>query len=248
MSVTASARELIERTLAGAGLRLERINKPLSRRQERFAQLILDDQRRSAGADFFFVQIGACDGRSFDSFYDVVVKHRLRGLVIEPLPDLYKELRANYAAYSSVVPLNVGLHSTAKEIAMYRISPEAKDLPEWVKGIASMDPEDHKLYNVPTEYVITEIVPCMSWKQLVEQHKLTRIDYLQLDTEGYDFEILDMLDFTQLRPAVIKFEHDLPIRPTNRKRFARCIERFVENDYHVLTMPLDAIAYSRIVG
>jgi hypothetical protein len=74
------------------------------------------------------------------------VKHRLRGLVIEPLPDLYKELRANYAAYSSVVPLNVGLHSTAKEIPMYRISPEAKNLPDWVKGIASMDPAAPAVY------------------------------------------------------------------------------------------------------
>jgi FkbM family methyltransferase len=246
MSVTRSAQALLERTLANAGLRLERLEKPLSRHQEKLGQLILDDQRKKAGDDFFFVQVGACDGVSFDFLYDFVTTHRLKGIAIEPLPDLYKELKANYADYPGVVPLNVGLHSTATEMKMYRIASDAEDLPEWVKGISSMDPEHHKLYNVATKHVVTESVQCTSWKGFVEQHHVTRIDYLQLDTEGYDYEILEMLDLQQLRPAVIKFEHDLPTRPGNLKRFADCMARFIQNDYHVLTLPHDAIAYSHL--
>jgi FkbM family methyltransferase len=246
MSVTTSGQVLVERTLARAGLRLERLEKPLHRHQEKLGQLILEDQRKKAGDEFFFVQVGACDGVSFDFLYDFVVAHQLRGIAVEPLPDLYRELKVNYAAHPSVLPLNVGLHRTAKEMKMYRISSEAKDLPSWVKGIASMDPEHHKLYNVPSEHVITETVPCISWEEFVSQNRITRIDYLQLDTEGYDYEILEMLDFTRLRPAVIKFEHDVPTRHMNAKLLANCISRFIEHDYHVLTMPHDAIAYSRL--
>lgn len=183
---------------------------------------------------------------SFDFLYDYVTKHRLRGLAVEPLPHLFKELTANYRNYPSVVPVNAALHRTEKQMSMYRISPDAHELPHWVKGIASMDPDHHKLYNVPSQHVISETVRCISWNALIEEHLITRIDYLQLDTEGYDYEILEMLDLKALRPAVIKFEHDVPTRRMNSKLLAKWTARFIEHDYHVLTMPHDAIAYSRL--
>lgn len=246
MTVAASGQEIVERTLARAGLRLERLDKPIHRHQEKLGQLILEDQRRKAGKEFFFVQIGACDGISFDFLYDFVTEHGLRGIAVEPLPDLFQELRANYSCYPSVKPVNVGLHRTAKEIKMFRISPTATNLPAWVKGMASMDADHHKQYDVPSEHVIEEQVPCISWDELLNQQQITRIDYLQLDTEGYDYEILEMIDFARIRPAVIKFEHDVPTRRANSQLLAKWVAKFVENDYHVLTLPHDAIAYSRL--
>src|SRR5216683_542034 len=119
MSISASGRELAERTLAKAGVRLERLDKPIHQHQEKLGQLILDEQRRKAAGDFFFVQVGACDGVSFDALYDFVVKHNLPGIVIEPVPDLYRELKANYSRCLSIIPLNVALHRTAKQVEMY---------------------------------------------------------------------------------------------------------------------------------
>jgi hypothetical protein len=55
-----------------------------------------------------------------------------------------------------------------------------------------------------------------------------------------------VIDFERLRPAVIKFEHDLRIRPNTNRVFAECMARLIANDYHVVTLPLDAIAYSRL--
>ena len=241
-----SPRELVERTLALTGFRLERLDKPMHRQQEKLGQLILDDQRRQAGADFFFVQVGACDGVSFDSLYDFVVKHRLRGIVIEPLRDLYDDLQKNYSGCPDVLPLNVALHRNAGQIKMYRVPAGAAGAPGWTKGMSSMDPEHHKLYDVSSQHIVTETVACISWNDLLEQRRINRIDYLQLDTEGYDYEILDMLDFEKVRPAVIKFEHDIPTRRTTIKRFADVISRLIEQNYHILTMPHEAIAYSRL--
>ena len=31
---------------------------------------------------------------------------------------------------------------------------------------------------------------------------------LQIDVEGFDFEVLKMIDFKQFSPAVIKYEHE----------------------------------------
>lgn len=241
-----SFRPLVENLLAGVDLRIERINKSLDRHQEKLGQLILADQFKRAGENFFFIQIGACDGVSFDALYDFVLAKRLRGIAIEPLPDLFQELKQNYAGCPSVLPLNVGIHRTAKEMTMYRILSSTNGLPDYVKGMASMDPDHHKLYGIPTEHVRTEVVRCISWDTLLAEQQIRRIDLLQLDTEGYDYEILDMLNFERLRPAVIKFEHDLRLRPKDRSRFVEAIGRLLENDYHILTMPLDAIAYSHL--
>jgi hypothetical protein len=32
------------------------------------------------------------------------------------------------------------------------------------------------------------------------------LDYLQIDTEGFDDEIIKMIDFSQVKPKLIKFE------------------------------------------
>jgi hypothetical protein len=43
--------------------------------------------------NFFFVQIGANNGQRFDPIYELVTRHKLAGLAIEPLPDLFEELK-----------------------------------------------------------------------------------------------------------------------------------------------------------
>lgn len=34
-----------------------------------------------------------------------------------------------------------------------------------------------------------------------------KIDYLEIDTEGYDLEVLKMMDFPIFKPSIIKYEH-----------------------------------------
>ena len=42
---------------------------------------------------------------------------------------------------------------------------------------------------------------------LLAKHGVSRVDLLQIDTEGYDFEIIRMFDHAGVRPAVVRFEH-----------------------------------------
>lgn len=48
-------------------------------------------------ANFFFRQIGANDGVLGDPLHDSVLRHKLTGLLVEPLPNLCERLKANYA-------------------------------------------------------------------------------------------------------------------------------------------------------
>ena len=51
----------------------------------------------AADHDFFFVQIGANDGVRNDPLWETVTRLRLRGLLVEPVPDLFARLKANYS-------------------------------------------------------------------------------------------------------------------------------------------------------
>src|SRR3989338_9032362 len=75
--------------------------------------------------DVFFVEIGAMDGVSFDPLYAVAKKHGWRGLLVEPLPDLFAKLKENYSGVAGVSFENMAVAEEKGEKVMYRVSPQA---------------------------------------------------------------------------------------------------------------------------
>jgi FkbM family methyltransferase len=159
-------------------------------------------------SNFNFIQVGANDGVSFDFLYEFVTKRNSAGIVIEPIKEYFKELMINYKNFSKIIKINKAIHPTEKEIIIYRISPKATDkYPDWVKGIASIDFEHHKKTNINSIDIENEIVEAETlMKIILENLNEEIIDYFQVDTEGFDFEILKMLDFTKVKPNIIKYE------------------------------------------
>ena len=43
--------------------------------------------------------------------------------------------------------------------------------------------------------------------KLIFEKNLKDLDYLQIDTEGFDFQILKMIDFKAISPKLIRFEY-----------------------------------------
>jgi hypothetical protein len=50
-------------------------------------------------------------------------------------------------------------------------------------------------------------IPTLSMSDLLSKYKVKKIDLLQVDTEGYDFEILNTFDFKKISPTIIIYEH-----------------------------------------
>ena len=55
-------------------------------------------------------------------------------------------------------------------------------------------------------FAATQQVPAMSISALIEKHGVKKIDYLNIDIEGYDEVILGELDFTLIAPDVVSIE------------------------------------------
>jgi FkbM family methyltransferase len=196
-----------------------------------------------AGKEFFFVQVGACDGVSFDALHEFVNKYHLSGIAIEPLPDLYAQLCRNYEREWQVRPIKVALHYSKRRAEIYRVPLTAAGVPAWAKGIASFNPDHHKRSGIDSSNIVVETVPCVTWDELVQQNGITRIDYLQIDTEGYDSEILGMIDFNVVKPAIIRFEHQISAGVMTPSDLGNTIGRLVAHGYQILLLRYDAVAY-----
>ncbi|HBK83734.1 MAG TPA: FkbM family methyltransferase [Flavobacterium sp.] len=159
-------------------------------------------------SNFNFIQIGANDGISFDFLYEFVSKRNSSGIVVEPIRAYYNELVNNYSKFSEIIPINKAVHPTEKQVTIYKIDENKYNLyPDWVKGIASLDPDHHKKLQIKSEDIVQETVVAEALMDIINTYyKKSKVDFFQIDTEGFDYEILKMIAFNQIKPSIIKYE------------------------------------------
>lgn len=192
-------------------------------------------------ANFFFLQIGANDGVSADPLHESVLQYALPGLLVEPLPDLFERLRANYANQPSVAFECCAIGRSDGEATIYRVRADAR-LPPWLQLIASFN-RDHLLAvgsEVPDleRYVESVEVPCLTLPTLLSKHGIQNLTLLQVDTEGFDCEIVRMALEAGLRPPIINYESC----HVSRKDRADCKEQLMAAGYGFIDIGGDTLA------
>lgn len=189
---------------------------------------------------FSFIQIGANDGVSFDRLFHFVVKRDSRGIVVEPLKDLFLKLVENYKKYPGVVAVNKAIHASQKIAILHRVDPDKlPEMPDWASGIGSLLPDHHKKSNTPSNLIIGEEVECLTLMELIRENGVKHVDLLQVDVEGYDDQIIKMIDFSLVKPKFIKYEH-ANISLKQRKNTSKFLKK---NGYKLFEEVSDTIAY-----
>ena len=192
--------------------------------------------------DFFFIQIGANDGVRCDDIYRFVTTHRLKGIVVEPLADMYAKLTQNYIDQPQVKAINAAIDFAPGTKALYRIRADA-DVPDWCHGIASFD-KAHLLAasrNVAglEQFIDEEEVKCLTFDQLLDESDGEGISLLQIDVEGFDFEVIKMIDFERVKPTLIRYESASLSDDDNFE----CVTLLVNQGYRIFYDELNMIAY-----
>ena len=149
----------------------------------------------------YFVEIGAIDGIKFSNTYLLEKEFGWRGIVVEPNPVYKKEIRKNrkcsvdYRAIDNVKKANRKFVSMPGETSGLSCLFDHKD-----KDIHKMDRD---LYG---EIVTVEST---SPNTLLSTHKApAHIDYMSLDTEGNELDILKILDWKRYTIQLISIEHN----------------------------------------
>ncbi len=84
-----------------------------------------------------------------------------------------------------------------------------------------------------------ETVNCITFDDLLKKHKISHITYLQIDAEGYDFEILRSIDFDTMKPDMLRYEYV----NLERDEQQNCLAILRDAGYTTLILPIDVFAY-----
>ncbi|MFN3543483.1 MAG: FkbM family methyltransferase [Thiobacillus sp.] len=215
MSILRHLKRILTPVLHGIGVDIVRyppaaraIERPISRPFNVLEFLISDLAARHRKP--FFIQVGANNGIRWDPLRDLIRKHHLPGLLIEPLPDIFDELKKNYASEPQLLFEGAALAKQDGFHTLFRVRADAP-VGDWAQGIASFNKshlENHlKGETDGYEQWIEEVtVPTISVASLLTKHSISEVALLQIDTEGYDFEILKMFFDAGVLPDVVNFE------------------------------------------
>jgi len=190
------------------------------------------EERLRLGTGFYFLQVGANDGVLDDPIRHLVTRHALKGLLVEPLPDLFDTLKKTYAGQAGLSFENVAIGDRPGSATIYRVK-SAAQVPEHWHGMASFSHAHLLKEGAPADL----IEPC-TVRDLLARHSINRIDLLQVDTEGYDYEIVKSVLEAGILPAIINYEH-CHLMPAIRHA---AWQMLVERGYRFLEVGKDTLA------
>ena len=196
------------------------------------------------GRDFFFVQIGAYDGKDSDPIQPFIRQRHWRGLLVEPQPDAFERLKQNYADCNGLVFENAAISEHGGMLPFFKLKEEYASLFHGTPGtLSSLDPEHilkhlSKSMDADQALSVTEVY-CLSFPSLLDKHGIKRINLLQIDAEGHDYEIIKTIDFNAVTPDIIRFEH----AHISASKKNECIELLLSKSYKLVIGAYDITAF-----
>lgn len=195
------------------GYRLERRWPFLIRAEGRDLNLAFDDLlefQYARSRQFTFVVVGAFDGLANDPIGRFVRSHECQGILLEPQPLVYAQLRDNFRDFPQFTLLNAAIDERSASRELYYVPGGNATLPDWTRQIASFQ-LDHLLKHEASApglsaCVRTQRIETISFNDLLDRFGLRAIDVLQIDAEGMDARLLQWFPFDRLRPAVLHYE------------------------------------------
>lgn len=163
-------------------------------------------ERHLAYRGGFFVELGAHDGFNQSNTYYLERRYGWRGILIEPIPELYwravrQRLQArvfNCACVSS------DYSAPDVEIAFAGLMSVVKD--SWADPAQE---RKHVARGRELERITGPVdrrVPARTLTSILDECQVSHIDLLSLDVEGYEAEVLAGLDFDRYHPRFMLIE------------------------------------------
>jgi len=149
--------------------------------------------------DGYFIEIGASNGIVLSNTYLLEKEYNWKGICVEPIPEKFESLcknRPNSLCYDYAV------YNESNKIVVFTIA----NICDLLSGISDhIDCHVNKVNDNKTEITRTTI----TLNDLLEKSNApTFIDYLSLDTEGSELEILKSVDFQKYTFGLIDIEHN----------------------------------------
>ncbi len=210
--------------------------------------------------DFTVVQIGANDGITHDPIHKFIKRDKWKGVLLEPQSKVFKEkLQPLYSRDKQIVTLNSALGEVDGETHLYKIGfSEAR----WATGLASFNKSHlesafesgHVLKQAgkegidipadPSKHIISERVEVVSPASIMKNHQIETLHLLQIDAEGFDFEVVKLFKIEESKPKMVCFEST----HLSVDEYAACIDHFESRNYQVKKAGANTVAMLHPLG
>jgi len=190
------------------------------------------------------IQIGANDGITHDPIHKFIKRDNWNGVLLEPQAYVHEQLlKKIYKNNKGIKTLCAAIGPRDGKQFLYSIG--FSDM-RWATGLASFQRENlEKAFSngkikklcskyrieMPSEkdWIKREEVTTISPKTLIGKYNIDEIDLLQIDTEGYDYEVIKIFELSKTRPNVVVFEN----AHLSAKDMKSCLDHLQENQYEV---------------
>ena len=174
---------------------------------ERFLRGLIEANTR-----FSVLQVGSYDGVSNDPVHELIRQYEhVRAVLLEPQPAPFAALEGLWRDNRRVTTLRCALADSCGERPLYVIAEAHKHrhpFPDQVASFLRSQVEfayGRYAWNAPPDAITSVAVPTLDWPTLVQLHG--PFDLVAIDAEGYDAEILQQIDFANVPPGLILYEH-----------------------------------------
>jgi FkbM family methyltransferase len=150
-----------------------------------------------------FVEFGAHDGICISNSYFFESELDWQGICIEPIPEIFERLKNNRRCSC----IQGCIRPVGGPVQFLRIGGAL----EMLSGVVDAYHPTHLLrvyscaQNCPTTFSTIQ-VQAFRLDELLDAHKISHINYLSIDTEGGELEILQSIDFRKYRIDFITVE------------------------------------------
>lgn len=154
--------------------------------------------------DGFFVEFGATNGVELSNSYLLEKSFGWNGILAEPARVWHSDLQKNRSCH---IETNCVWRATGEKLTFNQVEASNISTLDMYSTVADGHEKARRkstLYDVDT----------ISLNDLLEKYKAPQVvDYLSIDTEGSEFEILKAFDFNKHQFKVITCEHNhMPVR------------------------------------
>lgn len=172
-----------------------------------------------------FLQVGANDGFINDPLHVFIKRDNWRGVLLEPQPDVFNDFLVKlHRKRPGIIAINAALDQNDGTRLLYKLSVSTE---RWANGLSSFNREflvkqlqdgsmnknlrrqGITLPENKDDCIISDEVATISPATLLKKFDDGGLDLLAIDTEGFDYEILKMLDLDIISPEVIIYEESV---------------------------------------
>jgi FkbM family methyltransferase len=193
---------------------------------QRFQDLFVDWMLKKRSG--IFIEFGACDGINISNTYYLEKYMGWTGILLEPAKSWHSEIKINRP--NCIIDFRCVSNKSGDQVNFYENKEPA--LSSQKNNFFSKN--SYKVKTISLNDVVVEYAE----KLLKKSNEFNSIDFISIDTEGSEYEILKNFDFNKYAPKIIIVEHNFD--PIKSKKLKKLME---SNDYQNVFSELTAYDY-----